>query len=169
MSTQWKLRLACAFAQLWSISLPFPRKDILGSWPPTECKVKTLIRLHGHTGGSDSCWVNIWFRMFCSAPFYDNFLYNHIRPVKWEQRAVSQRSLYTTKPTNCPVHPAKPQISLGIRLVWSESWLSAWRNFGSLATHRTCSEDWSDWVDAKADPSLHWAHRSLCWFCHAAT
>ena len=23
-------------------------------------------------------------------------------------------------------------------------------------------------VDAKADPSLHWVHRSMCWFCHTA-
>ena len=33
------------------------------------------------------------------------------------------------------VCPAKTQISLGIGPVWSESLLSAWRNFGSLATH----------------------------------
>ena len=33
------------------------------------------------------------------------------------------------------VHPAKAQISLDIRPVWAESSLSAWRNFGSLATH----------------------------------
>ena len=32
------------------------------------------------------------------------------------------------------VRPAKPQISLGIRPVWSESSLSAWRKLGSLAT-----------------------------------
>ena len=33
------------------------------------------------------------------------------------------------------------QISLGIRPVWSESSLSAWRNLGSLATHWVHSED----------------------------
>ena len=27
---------------------------------------------------------------------------------------------------------------------------------------------WSDWVDAQADLSLCWAHRSFCWFCHEA-
>ena len=27
------------------------------------------------------------------------------------------------------------------------------------------SEDWSDWANAQADLSLHWAHRSSCWFC----
>ena len=35
---------------------------------------------------------------------------------------------------------AKTQISLGIRPVWSESSLSAWRNVGTLATHWTHSE-----------------------------
>ena len=39
------------------------------------------------------------------------------------------------------VRPAKTQISLGIRPVWSESSLSAWRKLGSLATHWAQSED----------------------------
>ena len=34
----------------------------------------------------------------------------------------------------------------------------------SLATHWAHKEDW---VDAQADLSLCWAHRSFCWFCHA--
>ena len=42
------------------------------------------------------------------------------------------------------VRPAKMQISLGVR---PESSLSAWRNFGSLATHWAHSEDWSDWAE----------------------
>ena len=46
-----------------------------------------------------------------------------------------------TKPTNWHVRPAKTQVSLGIRPVWSESLLSAWRKLGSLATHRAHSED----------------------------
>ena len=25
---------------------------------------------------------------------------------------------------------------------------------------------WSDWVDAQADLSHQWMHRSFCWFCH---
>ena len=37
--------------------------------------------------------------------------------------------------------PAKTQISLGIRPVWSESSLLAWRKPGSLATHWAHSED----------------------------
>ena len=46
-----------------------------------------------------------------------------------------------TKPTKWHVRPVKTQISLGIRPVWSESSLSAWRKFGSLATHWAHSED----------------------------
>ena len=46
-----------------------------------------------------------------------------------------------TKPAKWHVRPAKTQISLGIRPVWSESSLSAWRKLGSLATHWAHSED----------------------------
>ena len=46
-----------------------------------------------------------------------------------------------TKPTKWHVHPAKTQISLGIRPVWSETSLSAGRKLGSLATHWAHSED----------------------------
>ena len=45
------------------------------------------------------------------------------------------------KTNNVAVHPAKTQISLGIRPVWSESSLSTWRKLGSLATHWVHSED----------------------------
>ena len=56
---------------------------------------------------------------------------------------------------------------LDIHRVWSESSLSAWKRFGSLATHKVHSEDWSDWADAQADGSLRWAHRWFCWVCRA--
>ena len=56
------------------------------------------------------------------------------------------------------VCPAKTQISLDICPVWSESSLSTWGKLGSLATHCVLSEDWSDWVDAKAYLSLRWVH-----------
>ena len=46
-----------------------------------------------------------------------------------------------TKPTKWHVRPVKTQISLGIHPVWSESSLSAWRNLGSLTTHKADSED----------------------------
>ena len=71
--------------------------------------------------------------------------------------------------------PAKTQISLGIRPVWSKSSLSAWRKLGSLITLWAHSEDsdqpghpqrrlWSDWADAQADLSLRWAHTHFAGF-----
>ena len=50
-------------------------------------------------------------------------------------------SRLVTKPTKWHVRPAKTQISLGIRPVWSESSQSAWSKLGSLATHWADSED----------------------------
>ena len=46
-----------------------------------------------------------------------------------------------TKPTKWPVCPAKTQINLGIRPVWWESLLSAWRNIWPLTTYWAHSED----------------------------
>ena len=45
------------------------------------------------------------------------------------------------KTNKVTVPPVKIQISLGVRPVWSESSLSAWRKLGSLATHWVHSED----------------------------
>ena len=57
----------------------------------------------------------------------------HINPFKYEPRH--------DKINKVTVRPAKTQISLGIRTVWSESSLSARRKLGSLATHEAHSED----------------------------
>ena len=46
-----------------------------------------------------------------------------------------------TKPAKWHVRPAKTQISLDTRPVWSESSLSAWRNIGPLTTYWAHSED----------------------------
>ena len=59
-----------------------------------------------------------------------------------------------------------------LRSVWAfaqsdQSPLSAWRNLGSLAAQWAHNEDWSDWANAQADPSLCWVHRSYCWLCHS--
>ena len=65
-----------------------------------------------------------------------------------------------TKPTKWHVLPAKTQISLGIRPVWPESSLSAWRKLGSLATH---------WAQTKTDQTER-MHRLIWVFagciCH---
>ena len=74
-----------------------------------------------------------------------------------------------TNPTKWPVHRVNTQISLGIRPIWSQSSLSAWRNFGPysypLSTQRRL---WSDWMHAQSDLSLRWVHISFCLFCHAS-
>ena len=56
-----------------------------------------------------------------------------------------------------------------LRSAWAsilsdQSLLSAWRKLGSLATQWVHSEDWSDWADAQADLSLHWAHSHFVGF-----
>ena len=56
------------------------------------------------------------------------------------------------------VRPAKTQISLGIRPVWSESLLYAqWVAKDPSFLHAD-SEDWSDWADAQADDWSDWAY-----------
>ena len=82
----------------------------------------------------------------------------YTKVVKWDL------SRLMSKPTKWFVRPAKTQISLGIRPVWAESSLSAWRKLGSLATY---------WAQAKtlirlggwpADLSLRWAHSHFVGF-----
>ena len=58
------------------------------------------------------------------------------------------------------VCPAKTQISLGIRPVWSEL-KKAWVLSYPLSAQRTF---WSDRADAQADPSLRWAHTHFVGF-----
>ena len=79
-------------------------------------------------------------------------------PWGWPKKVSALKiwALDMTKSTKWHVRPAKTQISLGIRPVWSESSLSAWRKFGSLATH-WARRLWSDWAHAQADMSLRWA------------
>ena len=59
------------------------------------------------------------------------------------------------------------QINLGICPVWSV-FAVCMKKAWSLVTHCAHSKDWSDWMDAKADLSLHWVHMQFCWFCHDA-
>ena len=68
------------------------------------------------------------------------------------------------KTNNVVVRPVKTQISLGIRPVWSESSLSAWRNLGSLATHWAHIEDSDQTGPSESSLGAH----SFCWFCHVA-
>ena len=76
--------------------------------------------------------------------------------------SISQQSLLSpfshmnrdmANPAIWLVRPAKTQISLGIRQIWSECSLSAWRKLRSLATHWAHSEgsDQTGWI-----PRLIW-------------
>ena len=76
----------------------------------------------------------------------------------WLIKKYYEMSCHMTKPKKWHVRPAKTQISLGIRPVWSESSLFTWRNTGPLTTYWAHSEDWSDWVDAQVDQSLLGTH-----------
>ena len=73
-----------------------------------------------------------------------------------------------TKPTKWHVCPAKTQISLGIRPVWSESALCAqWVAKDPSFLHADSTDaDQTGWMDDQGDLSLRWVHRSFCWFCH---
>ena len=72
------------------------------------------------------------------------------------------------KPTKWHVRPAKTQISLGIRPVWSESSLSAWIKLGTLATHWAHSEDSDQTGGCPAWSESSLGAQSFCWFCHEA-
>ena len=75
-------------------------------------------------------------------------------------------SRLTTKPTKWPVHPAKTQISLGTRPVWSVLAVGMKKHYVLSYPLSALQGLRSDSADAQADPSLCWAHRSFCWFCH---
>ena len=109
--------------------------------------------------GEPFCWI-------CHAPAAANKMSGSVS-LGSTSLLICHVSHSTTKPAKWHVHSVKTAISLGIHQVWSEPSLCAqWVAKDSMLLH-VDSEDWSDWVDAQANLSLHWAHRSFCWFCHA--
>ena len=70
---------------------------------------------------------------FITAYFNDMRIY--ISPKK-------ERNKQASKQTKWHLRPGKTQISLGIRPVWSEFSLSAWRKLGSLPIHWAHIEDY---------------------------
>ena len=64
---------------------------------------------------------------------------NYVAGLTWAHTQTWAASWQNQQNGMCS--PAKTQISLGIRPVWSESSLFAWRKLGSLATHWVHSED----------------------------
>ena len=72
-----------------------------------------------------------------------------------------------TKPTIRPMWQVKTRISLYIHPVWQGfSFIPLWIARGLLMAC-VISKDWSDCVDAQADLSLCWLHKSYCRFCRA--
>ena len=105
---------------------------------------------------------NIAARQFNCLPW------NKLSDSNWFVFRISCPKSFPMSLTNEPPHdktnsmavcPMKTQISLGIRPVWSESSLSAWRKLGSLATHWAYSKDSNQTGRMpQADLSLRWAH-----------
>ena len=77
---------------------------------------------------------------------------------------MSQR---TTKSTIRLVRPAKTQISLRIRTVWSESSPIACAFYSFRAIPRNKREPLPYWVDVQTEVSICWSHRPFCRFCRA--
>ena len=64
-----------------------------------------------------------------------------------------------------PPHDSNRQNGMCILPVWLESWLSAWRKLGSLATH------WAKTDQTGRKPGWYeslLSAQSFCWFCHEA-
>ena len=80
------------------------------------------------------------------------------KQIKAKPYLLNEPPQNQTKPTKWHVRPAKNQIILGIRPVWSESSLSAQWVAKDPSFLQADSEDWSDWADAQADLSLRWVH-----------
>ena len=76
------------------------------------------------------------------------------RPTLEHYGDITNLSRLMTKPTKWHVVPAKTQISLGIRSVWSESLLCTHWVAMVLSFLHEDSGDWSDWADAQ--PRLIW-------------
>ena len=86
-----------------------------------------------------------WSKLQMLAYGWNNFRHH----VIWADNKgpdQSARNVFTYEPQHDKTHKisvrsAKTQISLGIRPIWSEISLPAWRNLRSLATHWAHSED----------------------------
>ena len=69
------------------------------------------------------------------------------------------------KTNKMSVSPAKTQIRLGIRPVWSESSLVRMKQHWVISFPLSAQRRlWSDWADAQADLSLRWTHTHFVGF-----
>ena len=130
------------------------------------------------------CFMHVRFWVWSLAR---TFLHSVIRVTEFLVSMAYCNNLKTslshlmTKPTKWHVCPANTQISLGICLVWSESFFtrtvkthppSLIRVF-AVRVKKACVLSyplsaqrrlWSDWTDAQADLSFRWAHTHFVGF-----
>ena len=94
----------------------------------------------------------------------ENYCRKHLQENKCTIKYSTQMSRLVTRPRKWAFRPAKTQISLGIRPVWSEfSMCAPWVAKDPSFLHAD-SEDWSDWADAQADLSHRLAHSHFVGF-----
>ena len=154
----WR-KLSLHYHQIPSLSVPlcfeYPKNHrILDS--RKNCCIILQLEQYGllYTYASKRCWLSLNGKK--CRPRSDNFFCSSLiwiyivcpdlffcvpRPVSLR---YSQNQIFEPrhdKANKVRVCPGKTQISLGIRPVWSESSLSAWRNLGPLATYWAHSED----------------------------
>ena len=160
MCAQRRLRSAWASAQS-------DQSSLCALWVAKDPRV-----LHADSEDSDPTgrmprliWVFAWRRLILLV-LSCRGLYRKSEKQKFGQFEIVPES-YSNNNINEPRHdktnnvavcPAKTQISLGIRPVWSVFAVrmkKAWVLSYPLSAQRRL---WSDWADAQADRSLRWAH-----------
>ena len=144
-----KTQISLGIRQVWSVFAVRLKKALVLSYPLNAQQTD-------QTG-----WMSrlIWDFAMAHMPFC---WFCHALAHMW-RTLVMWTLVALLKPTKRHVRPAKTQISLAIRQVWSDSSLSAWGKLGSLTTHWTHSED-SD--QTGHPPSLIWV---FAWrTCHFA-
>ena len=131
----------------------------LFTWQPSVAS--QILNIHSDKLGITSTKIWNWFIILL--PFKTFLALRFLTCMcPWSIMIIRTYELRHDKTNKMTVRPAKTKISLGIHPVWSESSLSAWRKFGSLATHWAHSED-SDQNGWR--PRLIWvfAGRTVIW------
>ena len=91
----------------------------------------------------------------------------YLQKILKATKTTTNNSQRTTKPTIRLVRPAKAQISLRIRAVWSVFADRMCLLQPPGYPERDQREPLPNWVDVQAELSLCWSHRSYCSFCRA--
>ena len=117
--------------QIWQLGILMYKKEVLRPGKIARVGIWLMLSL-------ERAWNHIHFSRI-SDQLKDTEFWLHFGNILGTTKNSSEPR--HDKINKVTVRPAKTQISLGIRPVWSESLLSAWRKLGSLATHWAHSED----------------------------